>query len=171
MRFDALVLMLLLLLSWLGLTPNSETVSPDLLLGRAAVEDRYCKGTFGERGAAGPVEFFPPNVRVKRLTPSIDFRAAVSSKLLLEGVEGSPGAEDWEAGEDGSMERTGCSTPFSVGARRWKNGIPEGVRRGLSRLERDLPGLVVTKEGADFAASVLTSPLPAREPVLDLELM
>ena len=32
-----------------------------------------------------------------------------------------------------------------------KNGMPEGVRRGLSKLERERPGLVVTTAGVGGA--------------------
>lgn len=44
---------------------------------------------------------------------------------------------------------------------REKNGIPDGVRRGLSRLERERPGLVVTTAGvaaeAEAAAWLTTA--------------
>lgn len=45
------------------------------------------------------------------------------------------------------------SPPLPLDALREKKGMPDGVRRGLTMLERDLPGLVATTDGGTPVAA------------------
>lgn len=75
----------------------------------------------------------------KKLRPRIDLRPLFSS-----------------GGDDSTFSRLGEAGAVEVEVLplellREKKGIPEGVLRGLRRLERERPGLVVTTAGVEGA--------------------
>lgn len=80
------------------------------------------------------------------MSPRIDLRPPLPL-LSDEGVEkGSPRSRLG----DGVVADMSLLDPL-----REKKGMPDGVRRGLIRLERDRPGLVVTTAGGGMDAASL----------------
>ena len=100
---------------------------------------------------------FEPPER-KKLRPRIDLRPPLPPLSDDDGVEkGSPAS----GLGDGVVAETSLFEPL-----REKNGMPdEGVRRGLTTLERDRPGLVVTTAGGGMVAVESSPPWAARSAV------
>lgn len=93
--------------------------------------DRFVEAG-GDRVDLSLSRFDPPERR--KFNPRIDLRPFFSSPTVL-----SAAGDGVALAEPGSIEL--------LDDLREKNGIPDGVRRGLIRLDRERPGLVVTTAG------------------------
>lgn len=87
---------------------------------------------------------------------------------MLLGVEGVafPAVRAVIRGDVGRLGVVVSACRALADGRRLKKGMPEGVRRGLRRLDLDRPGLVVTTEGAPVAAVVFPVLLLLKDSVL-----
>lgn len=87
----------------------------------------------GEGGVFSILSFFEVLLR-RKLRPRMDLRPLFSS-----------GGDSVVS----MLGEAGAAEVLPLELLREKKGMPEGVRRGLSRLERERPGLVVTTAGVD----------------------
>jgi hypothetical protein len=131
----------------LCLLPNSSTTLPTLslcLLAELAVDDENVDLTEGVGGESGPPPFslslFDPPER-RKLSPKMDLRPLPLVDFSSIG-ENSP----FSMLGEGVLRETS-----EVEDLREKKGMPEGVRRGLMREERERPGLVAKTEGGGKA--------------------
>lgn len=119
-----------LLVAMLARRPDSSVVRSAALVAEGT-DPMVWRLKTGEGGAFSTLSFLEVLLR-RKLRPRMDLRPLFSS-----------GGESVASmlGEAGAVE----VLPLEL--LREKKGIPEGVRRGLSRLERERPGLVVTTAG------------------------
>ena len=132
------VIMLVVLAATPALRPNSSTARPSgWSLSGSTLENVWrFVAVLGEGGTTFSLSLLEAVLR-RKLRPRMDLRPP-----LL--VFSSPAA----ATSGPSCAGDGiCVTTLPVEDLREKNGIPDGVRRGLRRLERERPGLVVTTAG------------------------
>lgn len=130
------VIKLVVLAATLALLPNSSTRGSNSR-GGGTWDKVWRLRRVGDGGAFSFSLSRREAVLRRKLRPRIDLRP------LLRGSSSS--------GSCLSGFGDGVFITLPVDVLREKNGIPEGVRRGLRRLERDRPGLVVTTDGVAAA--------------------
>lgn len=154
------VIKLLVLVATPALRPNSSVLDLGVLPSSELTVEAVDFPRLGEGGALSLRSF-----ERRKLMPRIDLRPLLRS----------PGGLGWvaDAGEvePGSVLGEGVPVMLPVELLREKNGIPDDEgRRGLSRLDRDRPGLVVTTVGGAFVfwSAVRAVPVLLVLSVLDL---
>ena len=151
-----------------ALRPNSSVLDFGILPSSELIVDALALD-FPRLSEGGALSLSLRSLERKKLRPRIDLRPLLRSP-------GGLGCCVIDAGETEPRSVLGEGVPamLPVELLREKKGIPDDDgRRGLSRLERDLPGLVVTKVGGGLVFWRVVSAVPVLlvDSVLDLDII